>query len=58
VLANEHGRVTCFGSCGLFFILWLLGFGFHLGGVLIHLFLVVALVFLAVDLLSRRRSTV
>jgi hypothetical protein len=39
-------------------ILWLLGFGFHLGGVLIHLFLVVALVFLAVDLLSRRRSTV
>jgi hypothetical protein len=40
------------------FISWFLGFGLHLGGALIHLFLVVALVFLAVDLLSRRRSTV
>ena len=40
------------------FILWLLGLGFNLGGVLIHLFLVVALVVMAIDLLSRGRSTV
>ena len=39
-------------------ILWLFGFGLHFGGVLIHLFLVVALVVLAVDLLSRRRTAV
>ena len=40
------------------FIVWVLGLGFHFGGALIHLFLVVALVFLAIDLLNRRRSTV
>ncbi len=49
--ACANGRLTCFGSFGLFFMfLRLLGFGFHLGGVLIHLFLVVALVVLAIDL--------
>jgi hypothetical protein len=40
------------------FIVWVMGLGFHFGGALIHLFLVVALVFLAIDLLNRRRSTV
>ncbi|MFY9674285.1 MAG: lmo0937 family membrane protein [Terriglobales bacterium] len=40
------------------FIVWLMGLGFHFGGALIHLFLVVALVFLAIDLLNRRRITV
>ena len=42
----------------LLFIVWVMGLGFHFGGALIHLFLVVALVFLAIDLLNRRRSTV
>ena len=40
------------------FIVWVMGLGFHFGGALIHLFLVVALVFLAIDLLNRRRITV
>ena len=36
-------------------ILWLLGFGFHVAGGLIHLLLVVALVVLVINLLSGRR---
>jgi hypothetical protein len=37
-------------------VLWLLGFGFHVGGGLIHLLLVVALVVLALNFLSGRRA--
>jgi hypothetical protein len=37
-------------------ILWLLGFGFHVGGGLIHLLLVVAVIWLVWNLLTRRRS--
>ena len=36
-------------------VLWLLGFGFHLGGGLIHLLLVVAVVVLVFNLVSGRR---
>jgi hypothetical protein len=39
-------------------ILWLLGFGLHVAGSMIHLLLVVAIVVLIVDLLSGRRSAV
>ena len=39
-------------------ILWLLGFGLHIAGSLIHLLLVVAIVVLIVDLLSGRRTVV
>jgi apolipoprotein N-acyltransferase len=39
-------------------ILWLLGFSLHVGGGLIHLLLVVALVVLVINLLSGRRSAV
>jgi hypothetical protein len=39
-------------------ILWLLGFSLHIGGGLIHLLLVVALVFLVINLLSGRRTAV
>jgi hypothetical protein len=37
-------------------VLWMLGFGFHIAGGLIHLLLVVALVILIFNLLARRRS--
>jgi hypothetical protein len=37
-------------------ILWLLGFSLHVGGGLIHLLLVVALVMLVINLVSGRRS--
>jgi uncharacterized protein DUF5670 len=40
----------------IFLILWLLGFSFHVGGGLIHLLIVVALVVLVINLLSGRRS--
>jgi hypothetical protein len=39
-------------------ILWLLGFSLQVGGGLIHLLLVVALVILVINLLSGRRSVV
>ena len=37
-------------------ILWLLGFGFHVAGSLIHLLLVVALIVLVVNLVTGRRA--
>jgi hypothetical protein len=37
-------------------ILWLLGFSLHVGGALIHLLLVVALVILVINVLGGRRS--
>jgi len=40
----------------ILFVLWLLGFSFHLGGALIHILLVVALVVLVYNLVTGRRS--
>jgi len=37
-------------------ILWLLGFSLHVGGGLIHIILIVALVVLVINLLSGRRT--
>jgi uncharacterized protein DUF5670 len=37
-------------------VLWLLGFGLHIGGGLIHLLLVVALVVLVINFVSGRRG--
>jgi hypothetical protein len=37
-------------------ILWLLGFSFHVGGALIHLLLVIAVVVLVFNLISGRRT--
>jgi Family of unknown function (DUF5670) len=38
------------------FILWLLGFSLHVGGGLIHLLLVIAVVVLVYNLLTGRRA--
>jgi hypothetical protein len=40
----------------LFLILWLLGFGLNIGGSLIHLLLVVAIVVFVINLLNARRG--
>ena len=40
----------------VFLILWLLGFSLSLGGSLIHLLLVVALVIVVINLVSGRRG--
>jgi len=37
-------------------ILWLLGFSFHVGGALIHLLLVIAVVVLIFNLITGRRG--
>lgn len=39
-------------------VLWLLGFGFHVAGALIHLLLVIALIVLVVQLVSGRSAAV
>ncbi len=39
-------------------VLWLLGFSLHVGGALIHLLLVIALVVLVVNLVTGRRGVV
>jgi hypothetical protein len=39
-------------------ILWLLGWGFHVAGGLIHLLLVIALIVLIVNLVTGRRTVV
>jgi hypothetical protein len=40
----------------ILFILWLLGFGFHVGGGLIHIILVIAVIVLIFNLISGRRN--
>ena len=42
----------------VFLILWLLGFSLSIGGSLIHLLLVVALVIVVINLVSGRRGAV
>ena len=37
-------------------VMWLLGFSFHVGGGLIHLLLVIAVIVLLVNLIGGRRS--
>ena len=40
----------------ILFVLWLLGFGLHVGGGLIHIVLVVAVIVLIFNLVSGRRA--
>ena len=40
----------------IFLVLWLLGFSLHVGGSLIHLLLVVALVAFVINLVNGRRG--
>ena len=42
----------------ILFVLWLIGFAVHLGGGLIHLLLVVALILFVVNLLTGRGARV
>ncbi len=43
---------------GVLAVLWLLGFVAHVGGDLIHLVIVVAIIVFVYDLITRRRSQV
>ena len=42
---------------GILLVLWLLGFSMNVGGGLIHALLVIAIVVLAYNLITRRRSS-
>ena len=55
---GERGAVMLRAIVAVLLILWLLGFSLHVGGGLIHLLLVVALVVLVYNLVSGRRSAV
>lgn len=39
-------------------LLWLLGWGFHVAGSMIHLLLVIALVVMVIELITGRRAAV
>jgi hypothetical protein len=39
-------------------LLWLLGWGFHIAGSLIHLILVIALVVLLIEVIAGRRAVI
>ncbi|HMD48099.1 MAG TPA: lmo0937 family membrane protein, partial [Bryobacteraceae bacterium] len=57
VLCNEQQEdIMLWTIFVVLLILWLLGFSFSVGGSLIHLLLVIALVVLVINLLSGRRG--
>jgi len=41
---------------GILLLLWILGFAFHVGGGLIHLILVIAVIIFVVQLITGRRA--
>lgn len=41
----------------ILFVLWLLGFSLHIGGSLIHLLIVIAIIVIAYNLITGRRSS-
>jgi hypothetical protein len=57
---NELGWEECmlWTVFAIVLILWLLGWGFHIAGSLIHLLLVVALVVFLIEIITGRRATV
>jgi hypothetical protein len=54
--ALQRGESMLWAIIVVLVVLWLLGFSFHVGGALIHLLLVVALIILVINLISGRRS--
>jgi hypothetical protein len=51
------GRIKVFWTIfAVLLVMWLLGFGFHVGGGLIHLLLVCAVIVLLYNLITGRRS--
>jgi hypothetical protein len=53
----EGGFIMLWTIVAVLLILWLLGFSLHVGGGLIHLLLVVALITIVVNLIGGRRGT-
>jgi hypothetical protein len=57
-IGNHTGETMLWTIVALFLILWLLGFSFSIGGSMIHLLLVVALVVMVFNLISGRRGAI
>jgi hypothetical protein len=55
---TERGFIMLWTIVAVLLILWLAGFSLHVGGGLIHLLLVVALVTVVINLISGRRGAV
>ena len=58
MLNHGTGGYYALDNCRVVLILWLLGFSLSIGGALIHLLLVVALVIFVINLMSGRRGAV
>lgn len=54
-LRGRGGRSVLWTICAILLILWLLGWGFHVAGALIHLLLVLVVAIVVLSLLTRRR---
>ena len=52
----KGGGTVLWTILAILLVLWLLGFGFHIGGSLIHLLLIVAAIVLVVQLVTGRRA--
>lgn len=52
----EDGTLMLWTLFAILIILWLLGWGFHVAGSLIHLLLVIALIVAVINLVSGRRT--
>lgn len=55
---GEDNSTMLWTIFAILIILWLLGWGFHVAGSLIHLLLVIALVVALINLISGRRTVV
>jgi hypothetical protein len=51
-----HGKIMLWTIFVILLILWLLGFTLHIGGSLIHILIVVAVIVLIFNLISGRRA--
>ena len=52
----SRGGLMLWTSFAILLILWLLGWGFHVAGSLIHILLVIALIVAIINLASGRRT--
>ncbi len=55
-MPSQGERIMLWTILVVLVILWLLGFSFHIGGGLIHILLVIAVIILVYNLLTGRRG--
>jgi hypothetical protein len=56
---TPDGKHSCFWTVfAILLLLWLLGWGFHVAGTLIHLILVIAVVVMLIEWITGRRAAI